>query len=156
MNDAVDSVRRTENKALNKAGDKTLVGTKYIFLKNQENLSEKQKTTCAELTEKQLDVNRAWQRRELLKEFWECTDEASARQLFKDWYFSATHSQLAPVIKVAKMLKRHFENIITYWTHRISNSFAEGINSVIQHIKATARSFRNFQNYRTSILFYCG
>jgi transposase len=68
MNDAVDSVRRTENKALNKAGDKTLVVTK----------------------------------------------EASARQLFKDWYFSATHSQLAPVIKVAKMLKRHFENIIMY------------------------------------------
>jgi hypothetical protein len=48
------------------------------------------------------------------KEFWECTDEASARQLFKDWYFSATHSQLAPVIKIAKMLKRHFENSITY------------------------------------------
>ncbi|MDR3343375.1 MAG: transposase, partial [Treponema sp.] len=34
--------------------------------------------------------------------------------------------------------------------------FAEGINSVIQHIKATARGFRSFQNYRTSILFYCG
>jgi transposase len=156
MNDAVDSVRRSENKALNKAGDKTLVGTKYIFLKNEENLTEKQKTTFAELQEKQLDVNRAWQRRELLKEFWECSDEASARQLFKEWYFSATHSQLGPVIKVAHMLKRHFENIITYWRHRISNSFAEGINSVIQHIKATARGFRNFQNYRTSILFYCG
>ncbi|MDR3342332.1 MAG: transposase [Treponema sp.] len=54
------------------------------------------------------------------------------------------------------MLKRHFENIITYWTHRISNSFAEGINSVIQHIKATACGFKSFQNYRTSILFYCG
>ncbi|MDR3342307.1 MAG: transposase [Treponema sp.] len=106
--------------------------------------------------EKQHDVNRAWHRRERLKEFWECTDESSAGQLFKEWYFSATHSQLAPVIKVAKMLKRYFENSITYWTHRISNSFAEGINSVIQHIKATARGFRNFQNYRTSILFYCG
>jgi transposase len=61
-----------------------------------------------------VDVNRAWHRRERLKEFWECIDEASARQLFKDWYFSATHSQLAPVIKAAKMLKRHFENSITY------------------------------------------
>jgi transposase len=69
MNDAVDSVRRSENKALNKAGDTTLVGTKYIFLKNEENLSEKQKTTCAELMERQLDVNRAWHRRERLKEF---------------------------------------------------------------------------------------
>jgi transposase len=139
-----------------KSGDKTLTGTKFIFLKNQENLTEKQKTTFAELTGKQLDVNRAWQRRELLKEFFECADEESARQFFKEWYFSATHSRLAPVNKVVKMLKRDFENIITYWRHRISNSFAEGINSVIQHIKATARGFRNFQNYRASILFYCG
>ncbi|MFH2113037.1 MAG: transposase, partial [Spirochaetota bacterium] len=34
--------------------------------------------------------------------------------------------------------------------------FAEGINSVIQHIKASARGFRNFENYRTAILFFCG
>jgi transposase len=156
MNDAVDAVRRSENKRLKKGGDATLVGTKYIWLKNPENLTEKQKTTFAELTEKQLDVNRAYQRRELLKDFWKCSEEESACQFFKDWYFSATHSQLAPVIKVAKMLKRHFGNIITYFTHHISNSFAEGINSVIQHIKATARGFRSFQNYRTSILFYCG
>jgi transposase len=156
MADAVDSVRRSENRRLKKEGDETLVGTKFIWLKNAENLTDKQKTTFALLTEKQLDVNRAWQRRELLKDFWKCTDEESARRFFKGWYFSATHSRLAPVVKVAKMLKRHFENIITYWTHHISNSFAEGINSVIQHIKATARGFRSFQNYRTSILFYCG
>ena len=44
-----------------------------------------------------------------------------------------------PVIAVAKMLKRHLENIITFIKHRITNAFAEGINSKIQHIKATAR-----------------
>jgi transposase len=54
------------------------------------------------------------------------------------------------------MLKRHIENILTYIKHRITNAFAEGINSRIQHIKATARGFRNFNNYRISILFYCG
>ncbi|MFA6857841.1 MAG: transposase, partial [Treponema sp.] len=40
--------------------------------------------------------------------------------------------------------------------HRITNSFAEGINSVIQLIKSTARGFRNFENYRMAILFFCG
>ncbi|RKX98819.1 MAG: hypothetical protein DRZ90_01410 [Spirochaetes bacterium] len=47
------------------------------------------------------------------------------------------------------------ENIFTYTKNRIINAYAEGINSKIQHIKSTARGFRNFENYRVSILFYC-
>jgi transposase len=53
-------------------------------------------------------------------------------------------------------LKRHLASIITYWEHRISNGFAEGVNSVIQAVKTAARGFRTFANYRASILFYCG
>jgi transposase len=32
----------------------------------------------------------------------------------------------------------------------------EGLNSKIQSVKANARGFRNFANYRTAILFHCG
>ncbi len=71
-------------------------------------------------------------------------------------YFSATHSRFKPIINVVKSFKRHIENIITYAKHRIPNAFAEGINSVIQHIKALARGFRDFASYRTAILFYSG
>ena len=38
----------------------------------------------------------------------------------------------------AKMLKRHFENIITYLRHPITNAVSEGLNSKIQAIKASA------------------
>jgi len=30
------------------------------------------------------------------------------------------------------------------------------LNSKIQSLKSAARGFRNFQNYRTRILFFCG
>ena len=33
---------------------------------------------------------------------------------------------------------------------------AEGFNSRIQAIKSAARGFRNFDNYRVRILFFCG
>jgi transposase len=56
------------------------------------------------------------------------------------------------VKKVAKMLKKH----LTWFRHRISNGPAEGFNSRIQSIKSAARGFRNFKNYRTRILFFCG
>ena len=41
--------------------------------------------------------------------------------------------------EVAKMLKRHFANIITYLRHPITNAVSEGLNSKIQAIKANAR-----------------
>ena len=46
--------------------------------------------------------------------------------------------------------------MLTWFAHRISNAMAEGFNSVIQIIKAAARGFRNFANYRIAILFRCG
>ncbi|MBC7533295.1 MAG: transposase [Oligoflexus sp.] len=78
------------------------------------------------------------------------------RKFFDEWYWWATHSRLDPMIKVAKMLKRHLDNILTYLTHRITNATAEGFNSKIQSIKSAARGFRNFSNYRIAILFHCG
>ena len=54
------------------------------------------------------------------------------------------------------MLKQHLPNILTWFRQRISNGPAEGLNSRIQSIKAMARGFRNFDNYRVRILFFCG
>ncbi len=156
MNEAVDKVRRNENKRLMSQDKKTLTGTKYLWLKNKSNFTERNKRDFKILSRNQLAVGRAWNRKELLKLLWNYKYEASARKYFKKWYFSATHSRLKPIIDVAKMLKRHIEYIFTYTKHRITNAYAEGINSTIQHIKATARGFRNFDNYRSSILFYCG
>jgi transposase len=156
MNEAVDKVRKDENKRLMSQDIKTLIGTKYIWLKNKSNFTKKNKRDFKILSENQLAVGRAWNRKELLKHLWDYKYEGAARTYFKKWYFSATHSRLKPIIDVAKMFKRHIENIFTYIKHRITNAYAEGINSKIQHIKATARGFRNFDNYRISILFYCG
>ena len=58
--------------------------------------------------------------------------------------------------KIMRMIKRHFANILTYFDCYITNAFSEGINSKIQALKANARGFRNFKNYRTRILFFCG
>ena len=64
-------------------------------------------------------------------------------------------SQLKPIIKVAKMIRSHFENVVTYLDHPITNAVTEGLNSKIQSIKASARGFQSFLNYRTRILFFC-
>jgi len=55
--------------------------------------------------------------------------------------------------KVAGLLKRRFENIITYLTHPITNATSESINAKIQWVKYTARGFRDKQNFINTDLF---
>jgi len=119
-------------------------------------MSEKSKKSFREFTLTELKVGRAWSIKEAFRHFWSYRYKGSAISFFKKWYFWATHSKLKPIIKSAKTLKRHFEGIIAYLKHRITNAVSEGINSKIQSIKANARGFRNFQNYRIAILFHCG
>ena len=72
------------------------------------------------------------------------------------WYGWASRSRLGPIRDVAKTLKRHLDNIVSYFRHRITNAVTEGFNSRIQSIKSQAGGFRAFRNHRTRILFYCG
>ena len=47
-------------------------------------------------------------------------------------------------------------NVVSYCTHRITNAVAEGINSKIIAIKRRVGGYRNPENFKTAIYFYCG
>lgn len=156
LNEAVDKVRRAEHKEFMKENDETLKGTKYLFLKNPENMSDTEKERFKTLRMDKLKAGRAWSIKEMFSEFWTYSYQASAEKFFQRWYWWATHSRLKPMADVAKLMKRHLPNILTYLRHLITNAMMEGFNSKIQTIKANARGYRSFSNYRIAILFYCG
>ena len=56
---------------------------------------------------------------------------------WRHWYFWATHSRLEPVIEVARMIRDHLDNALTYLDHRITTATCEGFNSKIETIKKT-------------------
>lgn len=156
LGEAVDKVRRQENKELLSEGDETLKGSRQLWLFNPQNMSAGQRASFAKLKDLNLKVSRAWAIKELFTELWNYSYEGSARKFFKKWFGWASRSRLKPMIKVARMLKAHLENILTYLRHPITNAVTEGLNSKIQAIKANARGFRSFFNYRARILFFCG
>lgn len=156
LGEAVDRVRKTEHKSFMKDGNETLKGAKYLFLKNPENMSDLEKDRFRSLRMDNLKAGRAWSIKDTFSEFWTYSYQASAIKFFNQWYWWATHSRLKPMIDVAKLMKRHLPNILTYLKHQITNAMMEGFNSKIQSIKANARGYRNFANYRIAILFYCG
>jgi len=156
LGEAVDKVRRQEHKELLAQGDETLKGTRQLWLYNPQNFSPEQAEEFSALKDLQLKVARAWAAKELFSKFWEYQEEGWARRFFKDWLGWVSRSRLKPVVEVAQMLKRHLDNLLTYLKHHITNAVTEGLNSKIQSLKSAARGFRNFQNYRIRILFFCG
>jgi transposase len=156
LGEAVDKVRRQEHKELMAQGDETLKGSRQLWLYNPENFNPQQREEFSALKDLELKVARAWAAKELFTKFWDYQEEGWARRFFKDWFGWVSRCRLKPLIEVAQMLKRHLDNLLTYLKHHITNAVTEGLNSKIQSIKAAARGFRSFKNYRIRILFFCG
>ena len=154
LNDAVDQTRRAEHQQLHAEGDDTLKNTRYLWLHGQ--LPETKQASFADLLEINLKTARAWAYKEQFVEFWGQPDAAQGFDFFTQWKRSVMRSRLTKVKAVAKTLHQHLTNLLTYFMHPISNAVSEGFNSRIQAIKADARGFRRFINYRSRILFHCG
>jgi len=156
LGNAVDEVRRKENKALRAQGDDRLKGTRYDWLRNPVEMDPEDRRAFNALRNSELKTARAWALKETGMNLFNYVYEGPAKKHFKWWYGWAMRSRLEPIKEVAAMLKRRFDNIITYLKHRITNATSESINAKIQWVKYTARGFRNKQNFINAIYFHCG
>ncbi|WP_010584082.1 transposase, partial [Schlesneria paludicola] len=139
-----------------KEGDDRLSKTKYVWLTSQENLSEKQRTVFESTFDLQLKTGKAWAFKEMLRDLWGQDSAATATTYFQDWYKRVIHTNLEPMKSVARSIKERLDHVVSYCTHRITNGVAEGMNSKIMSIKRRVGGFRNRNNFKTAIFFYCG
>jgi transposase len=156
FNVAVDGVRKQESRALAAVDDERLKGTKYLWLHARETVPRKHRRWFAKLKRMSLKTARAWAIKEQLRRFWQRSTEAGAIRFWKPWFFWATHSRLAPIVKAAKKLYRHLAALLNYFRCPITNAQAEGLNGRIETIKRLARGYRNLEHFKTAILFHCG
>lgn len=155
LNDAVDKVRRDEHRRLLEKGDESLKHTKFLWLQGAL-VEGDQALAFEQLLARELKTAKAWAFKEAFVEFWCQPDGLRAKRFFEEWYDTVMRSKLEPLKKVARMLQSHLSGLINYFDHPITNAITEGFNSRIQSLKAAARGFRSFANYRTRILFFCG
>ncbi len=156
LNEAVDSTRKDEHKTLLKQKDTTLSRSKYVWLRSPETMTDKQKMAFAALSGLELETAKVWMFKENFRQFFACHTEYGARSFFERWYEAAQILGNKHLTKVAEMLNRHLTGLLAYIRHRVSNGTAEGLNGQVQLIKANARGFRKFENFRVAILFFLG
>lgn len=131
---AVDKVRRGENKLLRAAGDDTLAGTRYDWLRHPARMEPQDRKAFKRLRDSGLKTARAWALKETMMAFFDYHYERPARKHFRWWSGWAARSRLQPMIEVGRMLKRRFENIVTYLRHRVTNATSESLNAKIQWV----------------------
>ena len=151
-NEAIDKVRRAEVKE-----NDLLKNTRYIWLHNDDTLSDKQLKKKQQLMRKHLKTGRACMMREELQEIYRTSAnreeaEASMKKLCS-WMM---RSRLDPMKAVAGLIKNHWEEILNYFDNPYTNAVLEGLNNVIQQIKTRARGFRNDKYFTTMIYLVCG
>ena len=156
VNEAVDSVRKEENRDLVKKGIMDLKGSRYIWLYSQENLPDKYRERYNALKSSDLKTGKAYSMKENIRNLWNCGSGEDAREYWKKWYSWIVHSSIDAMKIVAKMMRVHIDKILNYFTHRITNAKAEGINSKIALIEKMAYGFRNRGHLKTAIYFKCG
>lgn len=156
LNQAVDKVRRQENRELAAEGIDWLKGTKYQWLRNPDNFARSSWREFKDLRESVLKTARAWAIKEEAMCLWDLRYVGVVEKNFRTWYGWAIRSRLEPVKQVARMIRSHWANIKTYFDHRITNAGAESINSKIQKVKYMSRGFRNRERFRNAVYFHCG
>lgn len=152
LTEAVDKVRRQE--VADKEHKGVLAGTRYIWLKNPWNLTDKQKASLSFLETLNLKIHRAYLLKESFRDFWQSTSKEIARKFMEQWFTWAMESKIKPMQDFALLLKRHEEGILTYFDMPISNGAVEGLNNKAKVISHRAYGFRSAKNYMLN-LYHC-
>jgi len=142
MNDALGKVRAEEARLF----PELLHGSRYSFLKNPENLTEKQDETLTKLSRYRLKTGKAYLIKLALQDVYFAPTREDAATLLKSWYNWAIRCQIEQVKKVARTVKDHWNGILAWFDSKLSNGFLEAVNGLIQAAKRRARGYRSTKN----------
>jgi transposase len=154
-NEKLSDLRRQVYQALTDVLQKKILkGTRWLLLKNPENLDD-QKNERERLQEA-LDLNMplytAYYMKGLLRELWNQPDKKSARHHLNSWIAQASTCGIRMLQQFAKTLAFHREGILAYYNHRISTGPLEGTNNKIKTMKRQAYGFRDHNFFKLKIL----
>lgn len=124
-------------------------GSKFIFLKNGEDLTAEEKTQLEEILRRSKRLKSAYEFKEEFREIYEknTTVEEGKVQL-KEWLNKAQ----SVYCDATATIRNHLDGICNYFINRTTSGVMEGINNRIKLIKRQAYGFVNFDNFRARLL----
>ena len=143
MNETMGKVRAEEAKQF----PELLKKSRYLFLKNPENLSPKEQERLDAVVANQCHKSVETYTHKLnLQNVYFAENRQEAETLLKQWHKKTSKSTIGLVQRMAKTIKDHWDGILSHFDSGLTSGFLEGINSLIQAAKARARGYRNPRN----------
>lgn len=130
FNEAIDTIRREEMR-LDYENQPYLKHSRWILLKREENLTEKQFLRLKDLLKRELKSIKAYLLKKDFMRFWDYKYKKSAEKFLKKWCTRTNRTKLVPMKKVSKMLTDK-QNLIMNWfdtNPRLSSGIIEGFNN---------------------------
>jgi transposase len=123
MNDKLSDLRRElYREAVDKLHKDVLKGTRWLLLKNPENLDPKRNEP--QRLQEALRLNQplatAYYLKEDLGQFWEQPHKTAARNFLTSWYLRAMDSGIRVMQQMAKTLLLHAEGLLAWYDYPIS------------------------------------
>lgn len=134
-------------------GKNVLKGTRWLLLKNMENLDESKNER--QRLEEALRLNQslaaAYYMKEELRLFWEQSGARDAERFLKDWCARAECSGIRMLQKFAKTLQSHRYGLLNWYSHPISTGPLEGTNNKIKTMKRQAYGYRDQEYFHLKL-----
>ncbi|NQE53982.1 hypothetical protein C5S29_10360 [ANME-1 cluster archaeon GoMg3.2] len=147
MNNTIDDVRRNEYKT-----NKTLAKTRFIWLKNPENLSDKEKKKLHSMKDLDIKTAKAYQFKLALQRLWRVKDLLAAQNYLNNWYYWAAHSKIEEIVKLAETVHKHSYGILEAIRTGLDNSVAEGLNNKVKTVVKRSYGFKTAK-YRNTMIY---
>ena len=157
---AVDEVRRAE-RTQPERGD-LLEKARWLFRKNPENWTDQEGARWEALAGENLVTGLDYQMRLVFQGIYRLGSAKLAREKFHSWceWVEQAGSQagqvLAPMLKVARMVRAHLKGILGHWKEGLTTAYLEGLNSLFSATKRKARGYRTTKNLLAMLYFVAG
>ena len=143
--EVIDRVRVDQANVLrhDKPARQAVKRSRWLLLKNPENLGTEQQATLDELLALNQPLMTAYLMKAQLKELWYAPSEQAARWRWQQWLEQAQASGIAALAQFARRLKPYAEGIIASASYHLNTSVLEGVNNRIKVIKRMAYGYRD-------------
>jgi transposase len=156
LNDAVNTVRKQENRELAAEGSYVPARTKYVWIQNPENMPADRHHIFDLLRTCSLKAGRAWAYKDAARKLWGYATHGWAVKGWKRWIVWAMRSQLEPIKHAARTIRDRLWGIVNAVVLGVTNAGSESQNAKIQWIKKQACGFRSRDRFRNAIYFHLG
>ena len=155
FNDKLSAFRRQLYHLASSDHDRRILkGTRWLLLKNPENLDEARNELDRLMDALRLNQPLAivYYLKEDLRQIWMQPNKRTARRVLRDWLARARASGIRMLEQFADTLEEHQEGVLNYYTYKISTGPLEGTNTKIQLMKRQAYGFRDQAFFKLKIL----